>query len=86
MHSLRKGFGCHYAAKVPAQVLQKLMRHADIKTTMAYYANVDEATEQAVLGDKRNTLRNTPDRHVTQTTETIPAPAGEGEGDHAACS
>ena len=36
MHSLRKGFGCYYAARVPAQVLQKLMRHADIETTMAY--------------------------------------------------
>src|SRR5271170_3034488 len=25
--SLRRGFGCRYAVKVPAQVLQKLMRH-----------------------------------------------------------
>src|SRR5262249_39077604 len=41
MHSLRKGFGCYYAGKVSAQVLQKLMRHGDIKTTMTYYANVD---------------------------------------------
>jgi integrase len=40
MHSLRKGFGCRYAGKVPAQVLQKLMRHSNIKITMAYYANV----------------------------------------------
>jgi integrase len=43
MHSLRKGFGCRYAGKVSAQILQRLMRHADIKTTMAFYANVDEA-------------------------------------------
>src|SRR5262249_29611656 len=42
MKTLRKGFGCYYASRVPAQVLQKLMRHADIKTTMAYYANVDD--------------------------------------------
>jgi integrase len=59
MKSLRRGFGCHYAAKVPAQVLQKLMRHANIKTTMDFYANVDEAVMSAVLGQKRNTLRNT---------------------------
>jgi integrase len=58
MHTLRKGFGCRYAGKVPAQVLQKLMRHTDIKTTMAYYANVDDAVEEAVLGPKRNSLRN----------------------------
>jgi integrase len=60
MHSLRKGFGCYYAGKVPAQVLQKLMRHGDIKTTMTYYANVDAAAENAILHDERNTLRNTP--------------------------
>jgi integrase len=60
MHSLRKGFGCRYAGKVPAQVLQRLMRHANIKTTMDYYANVDAAVEEAVLGRQRNSLRNTP--------------------------
>jgi integrase len=59
MHTLRKGFGCRYAGKVPAQVLQKLMRHKNIKTTMDYYANVDDAVMNAVLGDKRNSSRNT---------------------------
>jgi len=29
-------------------VLQKLMRHSDIRTTMDYYANVDAAVEEAV--------------------------------------
>jgi integrase len=58
MHSLRKGFGCRYAGKVPAQVLQRLMRHGNIKTTMDYYANVDAAVEEAVLGSKRNSSRN----------------------------
>jgi integrase len=59
-HSLRKGFGCRYAGKVPAQVLQKLMRHAHISTTMNYYANIDDAVEAAVLGEeatKRATQR-----------------------------
>src|SRR5262249_55086739 len=60
MHALRKGFGCYYAGKVPAQVLQKLMRHGDIKTTMAYYANVDAAAEEAVRDRQRNSSRNTP--------------------------
>jgi integrase len=58
MHSLRKGFGCRYAGKVSAHVLQRLMRHANIATTMAYYANIDAAVEEAVLGQKRNSLRN----------------------------
>jgi integrase len=56
--SLWRGFGCRYAGKVSAQVLQRLMRHASIKTTMDYYANVDEAAMEAVLGPKRNRLRN----------------------------
>lgn len=59
MKELRKGFGCHYAGKVSAHVLQRLMRHAEIKTTMSYYANVDAAVEEAVLGPQRNSLRNT---------------------------
>jgi integrase len=58
MKILRRGFGCRYAAKVSAHVLQRLMRHSDIKVTMAYYANIDEAVEEAVLGPGRNRLRN----------------------------
>ncbi|HMF16075.1 MAG TPA: tyrosine-type recombinase/integrase [Gemmataceae bacterium] len=58
MKSLRRGFGCRYAGRVPAQVLRGLMRHANIKTTMDYYANVDDAVEEAILGPNRNSLRN----------------------------
>jgi len=60
MKSLRRGFGCYWAARVPAQVLQKLMRHYHISLTMTYYANVDDAATQAILGRECNTLRNTP--------------------------
>ena len=59
MQSLRRGFGCRYAGRVPAQVLQKLMRHASIKTTMDYYASVDDAVMDAVLGPQHNSLHNT---------------------------
>jgi integrase len=55
MKSLRKGFGSYYAHRVSAHVLQKLMRHADIKTTMRYYVNIDTAVEQAVQ-DRNDTL------------------------------
>jgi integrase len=57
MHTLRKGFGCRYAGKAPAQVLQRLMRHSTIRITMDYYANIDDAVDEAVLG-KRNSSRN----------------------------
>jgi integrase len=55
MKALRRGFGCRYAGKVPAQVLQRLMRHANIKTTMDFYANIDAAVEEAVLGAGQKT-------------------------------
>lgn len=61
MKSLRRGFGCYWASRVPAQVLQKLMRHSNIKVTMDYYANVDDAVTQAIQGREpslRNSLRN----------------------------
>jgi integrase len=60
MHSLRKGFGCRHAAKVPAQVLQRLMRHSDIKVTMNFYANVDDAVREAILGSSRTGSRANP--------------------------
>jgi integrase len=65
MKSLRRGFGCRYAAKVSAHVLQRLMRHSNIRITMDYYANIDEAVERAVLGDQRNTSRNNPGQDLT---------------------
>jgi integrase len=71
MHATRRGFLCRYAEKVPAQVLQRLARHSDIKTTMDYYANVDEAVEEAVLGAKRNRLRNTPPTEGAACPEAV---------------
>jgi integrase len=68
MKTLRQGFGCHYAGQVSAHVLQRLMRHSSIRVTMDYYANVDQAVEDAVRTAKRNTSRN------SQTSEG-PAPA-----------
>jgi integrase len=72
MHSLRKGFGCYYAGKVSAQVLQKLMRHGDIKTTMTYYANVDAAAEEVIRHDERNSQRNTPALQAQDDAEAVP--------------
>jgi integrase len=49
LHDLRRSFGSRYAAVVPAPVLQRLMRHASITTTLAYYTNVDDVLEEAIL-------------------------------------
>jgi integrase len=50
MKSLRRGFGCYWASRVPAQVLQQLMRHANIQVTMQFYANVNDAAMEAIRG------------------------------------
>jgi integrase len=77
MRVLRRGFGCHYAGQVPAQVLQKLMRHSNIRVTMDYYANVDEAAMEAVLGVRRNNSRNSqpdPERPPVQAADESSRP------------
>jgi integrase len=60
MRSLRRGFGCRHAGKVSAHVLQRLMRHSNISITMDYYANIDQAVEEAILGPQGNRIRNSP--------------------------
>jgi hypothetical protein len=68
-----------YAGKVPAQVLQKLMRHSNIKVTMTYYANVDDAVEDAVLGKSRVTLRVNPAPQPDEAMTTDDAAADAGQ-------
>jgi integrase len=80
MKSLRRGFGCRHAGKVSAQVLQKLMRHSDIKITMTYYANVDDAVEEAILGPKCNAQRNTAPKVGPAQAEKGAANADEERG------
>lgn len=40
-HDLRRAFGTRWAKKVMPAVLKRLMRHASISTTMAFYVAVD---------------------------------------------
>ncbi len=49
LHDIRRSFGTRYAAKVPAQVLQRLMRHAHISTTLEYYVDQDVGLEASLL-------------------------------------
>jgi integrase len=51
MHQLRKGFGCRVAkqlGKGGAAMLHELMRHSSMQITMDYYANVDDALQDAI--------------------------------------
>jgi integrase len=48
LHDLRRSFGCRYAPLVPAAVLQRLMRHADVRTTLKFYVDTDDVLEEAI--------------------------------------
>ena len=48
LHDLRKSFGSRYASIVPAAVLQRLMRHQDIKTTLQFYTDVENKLADAI--------------------------------------
>jgi integrase len=79
MRALRRGFGCRYAGKVPAQVLQRLLRHSNISITMGFYANVDDAVREAVLGPQRNSPRNSAAEggaDATRAPDATPSPEG----------
>jgi integrase len=55
-HSFRRAYGDRWAMRVNPTVLTKLMRHADISTTLGYYAKMEALSvmkhlEQINLGD-----------------------------------
>lgn len=39
-HDIRRAFGTRWAKIVPASLLQQLMRHSSIETTMSFYVNI----------------------------------------------
>jgi integrase len=43
-HDIRRSFGTRHAMTMPAQALKRLMRHADLTTTLIYYADAEIAT------------------------------------------
>ncbi len=59
-HDLRRSFGTRWAPLVPATMLQQLMRHKSLSTTMDYYvelhANETSATLQSVWKARKTTL------------------------------
>ena len=59
-HDLRRSFGFRWAMRVMPAVLQQLMRHASIETTMKYYVGKNaEATADVAWEAVGNTLGNT---------------------------
>jgi len=65
-HDLRRSFGSRWAKKCMPPVLQRLMRHASIQTTMQFYVGLDadEITDDlwALEGESGNNPSNIPQK------------------------
>lgn len=66
-HDLRRAFGLRWALRVMPAVLQELMRHESIQTTMEFYVGRNaevtaDAVWQAVANESANDSRNTGSR------------------------
>ena len=48
-HDLRRSFDTRWAKRAMPAVLKRLMRHADISTTMGYYVDLDAGDVSAGL-------------------------------------
>jgi integrase len=70
-HDLRRAFGTRWATKVKPPVLQHLMRHRNIETTLKYYVALDADdiadelwAKHAPVGTSVGTLPNPPSRET----------------------
>jgi len=63
-HDLRRSFGTRWARKVTTAVLQKLMRHESISTTMGYYVDLDADELAEDLYEKYGQDNTTPPKSI----------------------
>ena len=60
-HDLRRSFGYRWADRVRPHILQQLMRHASITTTMEYYVQAEaDETAAAVWAAQQSTTISLP--------------------------
>ena len=88
-HDLRRAFGTRWAKRVMPAVLQRLMRHADISTTMKYYVTMDADSVADELWGKDwgsgNTFGNNCPPAAGTATMTTGAGAGDGTTETVEC-
>lgn len=59
-HDIRRAFGTRWAKIVPASLLQQLMRHSNIETTMSFYVNITAKDTMSEI--RRHVLKNSPEK------------------------
>jgi integrase len=70
-HDLRRSFGKRWAMRVPSVLLQKLMRHSSLETTLKYYVDLqaDEIAEQLFTTYTVGSSVGTPEQPSTPATQ-----------------
>jgi integrase len=63
-HDLRRAFGTRWASRVTPAVLQQLMRHVSIETTLRYYVEQNADSLGAELWKFRNLPSASPDIEI----------------------
>jgi integrase len=80
-HDLRRSFGTRWAKRVMPAVLQRLMRHRSINTTMKYYVGIEADDVAADLWAKHGPAGNTFGNNgpsTAQNAESAPAAGADG--------
>ena len=76
-HDLRRAFGTRWAKRVMPAVLQRLMRHAEIGTTMKYYVTMDADSVADEVWGKEWGSGNTSSNNRPQAAPAAEAAEGE---------
>src|SRR5262249_20871498 len=66
-HDLRRSFGERWASRVMPAVLQQLMRHETIETTMKYYVGKNAESTADVLWKAHESLKSTSSGNTPST-------------------
>ena len=68
-HDLRRSFGNRWALKVMPQVLQQMMRHSDIQTTMRFYVDLKASDLGEVIYQAQGTEKRPKSQKAGQESE-----------------
>jgi len=69
-HDLRRAFGLRWSSRVMPAVLQQMMRHATIETTLKFYVGKNAQTSAGVIWDAFNKTLPVVNNSVNSTPET----------------
>jgi|GEM_PF-1790003 len=69
-HDIRRAFGTRWARIVPSGILQQLMRHSSVETTLKYYVNISPKDTIAELRhDLKKSVQSDTSESETNKTE-----------------